>query len=209
MEAATSPSAMTEQDLKTGLSRLGEGSRPAPASVRVLGFAVALDELGQVVVARVLQESPAAYSGQVGVGDVVEAVDGRMVTSVQQLAVAADGLVRSEPVSPPPPPPPPCAPPPRTARADVRHVRAHTTAGGHAGGAGAAAERRLPPGVAAPDAAAPARLVRSGIQRRRAGGAGGAGEAPHAPARPLPPRVPACTRAPGPLICSVSRAGGA
>ena len=209
MEAATSPSAMTEQDLKTGLSRLGEGSRPAPASVRVLGFAVALDELGQVVVARVLQESPAAYSGQVGVGDVVEAVDGRMVTSVQQLAVAADGLVRSEPVSPPPPPPPACAPPPRTARADVRHVRAHTTAGGHAGGAGAAAERRLPPGVAAPDAAAAARLVRSGIQRRRAGGAGGAGEAPHAPARPLPPRVPACTRAPGPLICSVSRAGGA
>jgi hypothetical protein len=95
MEAVAAPGlAMTEQDLKTGLSLMGEGTRSAPASLPSLGIAVALDGVGQVAVARVVQESPAAYSGQVGVGDVVEAVDGRMVTSVQQLAVAADGLVR-------------------------------------------------------------------------------------------------------------------
>ncbi len=140
MEAVASPGlAMTEQDLKTGLSLMGEGTRSAPASLPSLGIAVALDGVGQVSVARVVQESPAAYSGQVGVGDVVEAVDGRMVTSVQQLAVAADGLVRfpcprllSPHTSPPAP------------RTLTGTGCGRTTAGWHARGAGAAPEGRRP-----------------------------------------------------------------
>lgn len=83
---------MTEQELQTGLSLMG---RPkASINALILGFGCDMDdETGQVVVTRVLQESPAAYSGQVGMGDVVEAIDSRMVTSLQQLAAAADGRV--------------------------------------------------------------------------------------------------------------------
>jgi hypothetical protein len=138
MEAVVSPGlVMTEQDLKTGLSLMGEGNRSAPASLPSLGIAVALDGVGQVAVAKVLQESPAAYSGQVGIGDVVEAVDGQMVTCVQQLAVAADGLVRF-----------PCprllSRPPQAPRTLTGTGGGRTTAGWHARGAGAASEGRRP-----------------------------------------------------------------
>ena len=65
-------------------------------SAEKLGFCCNLDEdgVGQIVVTRVIQESPAAYSGQVGIGDVIEAIDDRMISSLEQLNAAADGLVR-------------------------------------------------------------------------------------------------------------------
>ena len=59
----------------------------------MLGFGCGVDDGDQVIVTRVLQESPAAYSGQVGIGDVLEAIDGRMIIDLQQFAVAADGPV--------------------------------------------------------------------------------------------------------------------
>jgi hypothetical protein len=60
----------------------------------MLGFGCGTDDEGQVVVTCVLQGSPAAYSGQVGIGDVIEAIDSRMVSSLQQLSDAASGPVR-------------------------------------------------------------------------------------------------------------------
>jgi len=85
---------MTEQELKMGLSVMGGSAKPGvKIHAIMLGFGCAVDEEGQLVVSRVLQESPAAYSGQVGIGDVIEAIDGRMVTSLEQLVVAADGPV--------------------------------------------------------------------------------------------------------------------
>jgi len=92
LEVTASPGGMTEQELQTGLSLMG-AERPK-INALMLGFSCDMDEAGQVVVVRVLQESPAAYSGQVGIGDVVEAVDSRLVTSLQHLAAAADGRVR-------------------------------------------------------------------------------------------------------------------
>lgn len=60
----------------------------------MLGFGCGMDEEGQVVVTCVLQGSPAAYCGQVGIGDVIEAIDSRMVSSLQQLSDTASGPVR-------------------------------------------------------------------------------------------------------------------
>jgi hypothetical protein len=94
MATITSPLWMTEQELKMGLSVMGGSAKPAvKIHAIMLGFGCAVDEEGQLVVSRVLQESPAAYSGQVGIGDVIEAIDGRMVTTLEQLVVAADGPV--------------------------------------------------------------------------------------------------------------------
>ena len=76
-----------------GLSVMGGSAKPGKVQAIMLGFGCAVDEEGQLVVSQVLQESPAAYSGQVGIGDVIEAIDGRMVTSLEQLVVAADGPV--------------------------------------------------------------------------------------------------------------------
>ena len=72
---------------------MGGSAKPGKVQAIMLGFGCAVDEEGQLVVSQVLQESPAAYSGQVGIGDVIEAIDGRMVTSLEQLVVAADGPV--------------------------------------------------------------------------------------------------------------------
>lgn len=94
MAITSSPAGVTEQELKTGLSLMGEGSRRGKINAMMLGFGCMIDDSGQVVVTRVLQESPAAYSGQVGIGDVIDAIDGRMVTSLQLLADMADGPVR-------------------------------------------------------------------------------------------------------------------
>lgn len=93
MEATASPAGVTEQELKTGLSLMGEGSRRGKINAMMLGFGCMMDDSGQMVVTRVLQESPAAYSGQVGIGDVIDAIDGRMVTSLQLLTDMADGPV--------------------------------------------------------------------------------------------------------------------
>jgi hypothetical protein len=94
MATITSPLWMTEQELKMGLSVMGGSAKPGvKIHAIMLGFGCAVDEEGQLVVSRVLQESPAAYSGQVGIGDVIEAIDGRMVTSLEQLVLAADGPV--------------------------------------------------------------------------------------------------------------------
>lgn len=135
----------------------------------MLGFGCGVDDGDQVIVTRVLQESPAAYSGQVGIGDVLEAIDGRMIIDLQQFAVAADGPVGA------------CVRWPARAQADclIAHAagsHAINVAGGHSSGAGAAAKRVPAFGIFAPHAAAAARR-RGSAQRgresraRRAGGA--------------------------------------
>lgn len=86
---------MADEELPPPGSKMVGDELPRPPTPTVflpmVGVCCKMSEGGEAVISEVIEETPAAFSGQVSIGDVVEAVDGEVISSLDQLKALADG----------------------------------------------------------------------------------------------------------------------